>query len=69
MDPVRDTTLIENPDRLSRFCLTRLWAGVQMGMDATSKWPGETQREWGRLIVMDEKVKQRVDEIWQQLGL
>jgi 4-hydroxy-3-polyprenylbenzoate decarboxylase len=40
-----------------------------MGIDATNKWPGETAREWGRPIVMDEAVKRRVDAIWQGLGL
>lgn len=70
MDPVRDTTMIENtPIDYLDFASPVSGLGSKMGMDATSKWPGETQREWGRPIVMDEKVKQRVDEIWQQLGL
>jgi 4-hydroxy-3-polyprenylbenzoate decarboxylase len=40
-----------------------------MGIDATNKWPGETQRQWGRPIRMDEQVKARIDAIWDQLGL
>jgi 4-hydroxy-3-polyprenylbenzoate decarboxylase len=40
-----------------------------MGMDATNKWPGETNREWGTPIEMDADVKQRVDALWGQLGL
>jgi 4-hydroxy-3-polyprenylbenzoate decarboxylase len=40
-----------------------------MGLDATSKWPGETQREWGTPIAMDEAVKARVDAMWKDLGL
>lgn len=43
--------------------------GGKMGLDATGKWPGETAREWGRPIVMDEDVKRRVDELWDALGL
>jgi 4-hydroxy-3-polyprenylbenzoate decarboxylase len=31
--------------------------------------PGETQREWGRPIAMDAAVKQRIDAIWNRLGL
>src|SRR5256885_5289703 len=31
--------------------------GSKLGIDATNKWPGETQREWGRPIAMDEAVK------------
>ena len=40
-----------------------------MGIDATTKWPGETSREWGRVIVMPDDVKKRVDSIWRDLGL
>jgi 4-hydroxy-3-polyprenylbenzoate decarboxylase len=40
-----------------------------MGLDATNKWPGETNREWGKPIMMDKVVKARVDEIWKGLGL
>ena len=40
-----------------------------MGIDATSKMPGETEREWGRPIAMDDATRARVDAIWQQLGL
>jgi 4-hydroxy-3-polyprenylbenzoate decarboxylase len=31
-----------------------------MGLDATNKWPGETQREWGRTITMDAAVERKV---------
>ena len=43
--------------------------GSKIGFDATNKWPGETTREWGRPIQMSEAVKQRVDEIWESLGI
>jgi len=43
--------------------------GSKMGMDATHKWPGETDREWGRPISMDSKVVAKVDAIWDELGL
>jgi 4-hydroxy-3-polyprenylbenzoate decarboxylase len=43
--------------------------GSKMGLDATNKWPGETTREWGRPIVMDEAVKRRVDALWTEIGL
>ncbi|EXF46948.1 3-octaprenyl-4-hydroxybenzoate carboxy-lyase [Pseudomonas sp. BAY1663] len=43
--------------------------GSKMGLDATHKWPGETSREWGRAIVQDPAIKQRVDELWSQLGI
>ena len=43
--------------------------GSKMGLDATHKWPGETTREWGRVIVKDEAVTRRIDELWDQLGI
>ena len=43
--------------------------GSKMGMDATNKMPGETDREWGVPIVMDDDVKRRVDELWDELGI
>jgi 4-hydroxy-3-polyprenylbenzoate decarboxylase len=70
MDPARDTTLIENtPIDYLDFASPVSGLGSKMGLDATNKMPGETDREWGTPIVMDEKVKQKVDAIWQELGL
>ncbi len=70
VDPARDTLLIENtPIDYLDFASPVSGLGSKMGMDATNKWPGETSREWGRPIVMDETVKRRVDEMWQELGL
>jgi 4-hydroxy-3-polyprenylbenzoate decarboxylase len=40
-----------------------------MGLDATNKWPGETQREWGRPIAMDAAVTRRVEDIFSSLGI
>ncbi|MDZ7656551.1 MAG: 4-hydroxy-3-polyprenylbenzoate decarboxylase [Sulfurimicrobium sp.] len=70
VDPARDTLLIENtPIDYLDFASPVSGLGSKMGMDATNKWPGETCREWGRPIVMDEAVKRRVDEMWRELGL
>ncbi len=70
MDPARDTTLIENtPIDYLDFASPVSGLGSKMGMDATNKWPGETTREWGTPIVMDEAVKQRVDSIWDELDI
>ena len=70
MDPARDTTLLENtPIDYLDFASPVSGLGSKMGMDATNKWPGETTREWGTPIVMDEAVKQRVDAMWGELGL
>jgi len=70
MDPTRDTTLIDNtPIDYLDFASPVSGLGSKMGMDATNKMPGETDREWGEPIVMDEEVKQRVDAIWDELGI
>ena len=70
MDPARDTTLIENtPIDYLDFASPVSGLGSKIGFDATNKWPGETDREWGEPITMDEEVKKHVDEIWDQLGI
>ncbi|MEW6513919.1 MAG: 4-hydroxy-3-polyprenylbenzoate decarboxylase [Pseudomonadota bacterium] len=70
VDAARDTLIAENtPIDYLDFASPVAGLGSKMGIDATNKWPGETQREWGRPIVMDAAVKQRVDEFWTQLGL
>ena len=70
MDATRDTTLVDNtPIDYLDFASPVAGLGSKMGLDATNKWQGETQREWGRPIVMDAAVKARVDALWGELGL
>ncbi len=70
MDPQRDTVFIDNtPIDYLDFASPVAGLGSKAGFDATNKWPGETQREWGQPIAMDAAVKQRVDELWDQLGI
>ncbi|MCK6389774.1 MAG: 4-hydroxy-3-polyprenylbenzoate decarboxylase [Azonexus sp.] len=70
MDATRDTTLVDNtPIDYLDFASPVAGLGSKMGLDATNKWPGETTREWGRPIVMDTEVKQKVDAMWGELGL
>ena len=70
MDPSRDTTLIENtPIDYLDFASPVSGLGSKMGLDATNKWEGETSREWGTPIVMDDKVKKRIDDLWEELDL
>ena len=70
MDPVRDTLLVENtPIDYLDFASPVSGLGGKMGLDATNKFPGETQREWGTPIVMDAAVKAKVDAMWGELGL
>ena len=70
MDPIRDTTLVDNtPIDYLDFASPVSGLGSKMGLDATNKWAGETNREWGTPIVMDAAVKSKVDAMWQDLGL
>lgn len=70
MDPARDCVIIENtPIDYLDFASPVSGLGSKIGFDATHKWKGETQREWGEPISMDKAVKQRVDEMWDGLGL
>ncbi len=70
MDPSRDTTLVDNtPIDYLDFASPVSGLGSKMGLDATNKWPGETDREWGVPISMSDEVKKKVDEMWDELGL
>jgi len=70
VDPARDTLIVENtPIDYLDFASPVSGLGSKMGIDATNKWPGETQREWGTPIKMDDAVKARVDAMWGELGL
>ncbi|HIF75033.1 MAG TPA: 4-hydroxy-3-polyprenylbenzoate decarboxylase [Porticoccaceae bacterium] len=70
MDPIRDTVLIDNtPIDYLDFASPVSGLGSKMGMDATNKREGETQRTWGATISMSDEVKSRVDELWSELGI
>ena len=70
MDPRRDTVIIDNtPIDYLDFASPVSGLGSKIGFDATNKFPGETNREWGRPIAMDPQVKARVDAMWDSLGI
>ncbi len=70
MDPARDSVLVENtPIDYLDFASPVSGLGSKIGFDATAKWPGETRREWGRPIAMSDAVRQRVDDLWPELGI
>lgn len=70
MDPARDTVMVERtPIDYLDFASPVSGLGSKIGFDATNKWQGETQRNWGRPILMDEEVKRRVDERWFRFGI
>lgn len=70
MDPARDTTIIENtPVDYLDFASPISGLGSKIGFDATTKWPGETNRQWGRPIKMNDDVKRKIDTLWAELGI
>lgn len=70
MDPARDTVVIENtPIDYLDFASPVSGLGSKIGFDATNKWKGETDRGWGKPVMMSTEVKRRVDELWGSLGL
>src|SRR5690554_5720262 len=70
MDPGRDTVIIDNtPIDYLDFASPVSGLGSKIGFDATNKWPGETSREWGVPIAMSTEVRERVDTLWESLGI
>ncbi len=70
MDPVRDSLLVAStPIDYLDFASPISGLGSKMGLDATTKWPGETDRQWGHVIRMNDDVKRRVDRMWAELGI
>jgi 4-hydroxy-3-polyprenylbenzoate decarboxylase len=70
MDPARDTTILDNtPVDYLDFASRTSGLGSKIGIDATNKWHGETDREWGRPISMSRDVEKRLDAIWNSLKI
>ena len=70
MDPRRDCVFVDNtPIDYLDFASPVPGLGSKVGMDATNKWPGETDREWGKAIAMDDTVKARIDALWDTLTI
>jgi 4-hydroxy-3-polyprenylbenzoate decarboxylase len=69
VDPARDTLIVPNtPIDYLDFASPVAGLGSKIGIDATNKWPGETDREWGRPIAMDPAVTARVEAIYASLA-
>ena len=70
VDPRRDTLIADaTPIDYLDFASPTPGLGSKMGIDATNKWPQETDRRWGTPIEMSEEVKRRVDQLWKTLDL
>lgn len=70
IDPERDIEFVRGPvDTLDHAARIQDY-GSKMGVDATRKWPTEGfDRPWPDEIKMDQSTRDRVDKIWDSLGL
>lgn len=69
-DPVRDMLLLENtPIDYLDFASPTAGLGSKMGLDATNKWAGETNRTWGKPIQQRKDITQKIDRLWESLGI
>ncbi|HEX3537239.1 MAG TPA: UbiD family decarboxylase [Stellaceae bacterium] len=70
MDPVRDVTLVDNtPIDYLDFASPQSGLGGKIGLDATTKMPPETKRDWGRPIRMADDIVEAVTRKWPEYGL
>ncbi|MFK7828229.1 MAG: 4-hydroxy-3-polyprenylbenzoate decarboxylase [Congregibacter sp.] len=70
MDPRRDSVFIDNtPIDYLDFASPVAGLGSKVGFDATNKWQGETDREWGDPIRMSDEISERVEGMWDDLGI
>jgi 4-hydroxy-3-polyprenylbenzoate decarboxylase len=70
VDPARDCVTVEStPIDYLDFASPVAGLGSKLGIDATSKWPGEVTREWGRPIAMRTDIVERINDIWDSLGI
>jgi 4-hydroxy-3-polyprenylbenzoate decarboxylase len=70
LDPERDIQFVLGPvDTLDHAARLQDF-GSKMGIDATRKWPSEGfNRPWPDEIVMDTATREKVDALWDSLGL
>ncbi|MFL5574771.1 MAG: menaquinone biosynthesis decarboxylase [Gemmatimonadaceae bacterium] len=70
IDPERDARFTMGPVDVLDHASRAFTYGSKMGIDATRKWPEEGfTRNWPRVIEMDVATKQRVDGMWEKLGI
>lgn len=70
-DPERDTLRSKGPvDQLDHAAIAEGFGG-KIGFDCTHKWPGENgfNRDFPKLITMSEDIRQKVDAMWDRLGI
>jgi len=70
VDPGRDTFVLpRTPFDSLDFATEKDGLGARMGIDATTKAPPETDRDWSAPLEPDPEVAARVDRRWAEYGL
>ncbi|MCX7919188.1 MAG: menaquinone biosynthesis decarboxylase [bacterium] len=69
IDAKRDVTIVEGPVDVLDHAAPQPNYGSKMGIDATRKFPEETNRPWPEEITMNEDIKKLVDIKWNDYGL
>ncbi|MCB1844109.1 MAG: UbiD family decarboxylase [Halioglobus sp.] len=67
-DPARDTMILEGtPIDYLDFASPVSGLGGKIGIDACNKWPGESDRSWGRIASMPADLEERVTALWDSM--
>lgn len=70
VSPKRDVEFVQGPLDILDHASPKSGYGSKMGFDATRKLPSEGHtREWPDEIIMSPEVVEKIDEIWDELGL
>ncbi|MCX8164319.1 MAG: menaquinone biosynthesis decarboxylase, partial [Aquificaceae bacterium] len=70
VDPARDVLVLKGPIDVLDHSTNEVGFGGKLVIDATSKWKAEGyQREWPKVIEMSKEVKDKIDKLWDKLGI
>jgi 4-hydroxy-3-polyprenylbenzoate decarboxylase len=70
IDPERDVRFTMGPVDVLDHSSREFTYGSKMGIDGTRKWRDEGfTREWPDVITMDQATRDRIDDIWPELGI
>ncbi|MFN3947053.1 MAG: menaquinone biosynthesis decarboxylase, partial [Aquificaceae bacterium] len=65
-----DVLILKGPIDVLDHSTNEVGFGGKMVIDATSKWKQEGYlREWPKVIEMSKEVKEKIDKIWEKLGI
>ncbi len=70
VDPARDVLITKGAIDVLDHATNEMGFGGKMIVDATTKWKEEGYtREWPQVIEMSKEVKEKIDALWNKLGI